>query len=187
MAKTKKSNKQIIPNEIVVNKIYMIRGMKVMLDKDLAALYEVETRVFNQAVKRNIERFPNDFMFQLTRLEYNFLRSQFVTLENKGRGKYSKYLPLAFTEQGVAMLSGIINSEKAIAMNIAIMRAFVEIRRMALNNKLIADKLNKIEDRLGSHDDQLKQIYQAIEDLLEEKVEQKDWNNRQRIGFIKDK
>ena len=84
------------------------------------------------------------------------------------------------------MLSGIINSEKAIAMNIAIMRAFVEMRRMALNNKLIADKLNKIEDKLGSHDNQLKQIYQAIEDLLEEKVEQKDWNNRKRIGFRPD-
>ena len=84
------------------------------------------------------------------------------------------------------MLSGIINSEKAIAMNIAIMRAFVEMRRMALNNKLIADKLNKIEDKLGSHDNQLKQIYQAIEDLLDEKVEQKDWNNRKRIGFRPD-
>ena len=179
MAKTKKSDKQIIPNEIVVNKIYMIRGMKVMLDKDLAALYEVETKRFNEQVKRNISRFPDDFMFRLTKEEFANLRSQIATSSWGG----TRYLPLAFTEQGVAMLSGIINSEKAISMNIAIMRAFVEMRRMALNNKLIADKLNKIEDKLGSHDNQLKQIYQAIEDLLEEKVEQKDWKNRKRIGF----
>ncbi len=182
MAKTKKSDKQIISNEIIVNKIYIIRGMKVMLDKDLAALYEVETRVFNQAVKRNIERFPDDFMFQLDKKEFEILKSHFVISSWGGTRK----LPYAFTEQGIAMLSGIINSEKAIAMNIAIMRAFVEMRRMALNNKLIADKLNKIEDKLGSHDNQLKQIYQAIEDLLEEKVEQKDWNNRKRIGFRPD-
>ncbi len=184
MAKAKHHTNQIIPSEIVVNKIYIIRGMKVMLDKDLAALYEVETKVFNQAVKRNIQRFPEDFMFQLAKTEANEIsRSQFVTLK---KGKNLKYLPFAFTEQGVAMLSGVINSEKAIAMNIAIMRAFVEIRRMALNNKLIADKLNKIENKLGSHDNQLKQIYQAIEDLLQEKVEQKDWKNRKRIGFKPD-
>ena len=181
MAKSKKSDKQIIPNEIVVNKIYMIRGMKVMLDRDLAALYEVETRVFNQAVKRNIERFPDDFMFQLSKQEFENWKSQIVISNSEKMGL--RKLPYAFTEQGVAMLSGILNSEKAIAMNIAIMRAFVEMRRMASNNKLIADKLNKIEDKLGSHDDQLKQIYQAIEDLLEEKVEQKDWNKRKRIGF----
>lgn len=184
MAKTKKSDKQILPNEIVVNKIYIIRGMKVMLDRDLAALYEVETRVFNQAVKRNIERFPDDFMFQLSKQEFENWKSQIVISNSEKMGL--RKLPYAFTEQGIAMLSGIINSEKAIAMNIAIMRAFVEIRRMALNNKLIADKLNKIEDKLGTHDDQLNQIYQAIEDLLEEKVEQKDRSNRKRIGFRPD-
>lgn len=184
MAKTKKSDKQIIPNEIVVNKIYIIRGMKVMLDRDIAALYEVETRVFNQAVKRNIERFPDDFMFQLSKQEFEIWKSQIVISNSEKMGL--RKLPFAFTEQGIAMLSGIINSEKAIAMNIAIMRAFVEMRRMALNNKLIADKLKKIEEKLGSHDNQLKQIYQAIEDLLEEKLVQKDWNNRKRIGFRPD-
>lgn len=181
---SKTSNKQVIPNEIVVNKIYIIRGMKVMLDRDLAALYEVETRVFNQAVKRNIKRFPADFMFQLSKQEFENWKSQIVISNSEKMGL--RKLPYAFTEQGVAMLSGIINSEKAIVMNIAIMRAFVEMRRMALNNKLIADKLNKIEDKLGSHDDQLNQIYQAIEDLLEEKVEQKDRSNRKRIGFRPD-
>ena len=182
MAKAKHHTNPIIPNEIVVNKIYTIRGMKVMLDKDLAVLYQVETFRLNEAVKRNISRFPDDFMFQLTKDEFQNLISQIAISSWGGTRK----LPYAFTEQGIAMLSGIINSEKAIAMNIAIMRAFVEMRRMALNNKLIADKLNKIEDKLGSHDNQLKQIYQAIEDLLDEKVEQKDWNNRKRIGFRPD-
>lgn len=121
MATAKSTVEQSIPEELVINKIYVIRGIKVMLDRDLAALYEVETKRFNEQVKRNIERFPEDFMFQLTPDEHQSLRSEFATLETD-RGKYSKYLPLAFTEQGVAMLSGIINSEKAVAMNTAIMR-----------------------------------------------------------------
>ena len=182
MPKAKQHIKELIPSEIIANKIYFIRGMKVMLDKDLAALYEVETRVFNQSVKRNIERFPEDFMFQLNSKEFEILISQFVTSSWGGTRK----LPYAFTEQGVAMLSGVINSSKAIAMNIAIMRAFVEIRKMALNNKLIADKLILIENKIGSHDEQLKQIYEAIENLLDEKVEQKQWNDRKRIGFKPD-
>ena len=169
MSKAKRNIEKLIPDEIIINRIYIIRVVKVMLDKDLAAMYEVETKVFNQAVKRNIERFPEDFMFQLTRKEVIAIsRSQIVTLK---QGQNIKYLPYAFTEQGIAMLSGVVNSGKAIAMNIAIMRAFVEIRRMALNNKLIADKLNQIEKKLGTHDEQLNQIYEAIENLLEEKVE----------------
>ena len=176
--------KEIIPCEIIVNKIYIIRGMKVMLDKDLAALYEVETKYLKRQVNRNIERFPEDFMFQLAKEEYNFLRSQIGTLENTGRGQFSKFVPYVFTEQGVAMLSGVINSEKAIAMNITIMRAFVEIRRMALNNKMIANKLNQIELKLGTHDEQLNQIYEAIENLLDDKVEKQSLpKNRKRIGF----
>jgi hypothetical protein len=184
MPKAKQNKKQIIPNEILANKIYNIRGMKVMLDRDLAALYEVETRVFNQAVKRNIERFPEDFMFQLNKKEFENWKSQIVISNSEKMGL--RKLPYAFTEQGIAMLSGVINSEKAIAMNIAIMRAFVEMRRMALNNKLIADKLILIENKIGSHDEQLKQIYEAIENLLDEKVEQKSWNSRKRIGFRPD-
>jgi len=183
MAKFTPITSTALPDENIISKIYFLRGQKVMLDKDLASLYEVETRVFNQAVKRNSERFPEVFMLQLTKDKYSFLRSQFVTLENTGRGKYSKYLPYAFTEQGVAMLSGIINSPKAIAMNIAIMRAFVQIRKVILQNSKIAEQLNKLETRLGEHDAQLNGIYDAIENLLDDKVEKQTWENRKRIGF----
>lgn len=110
---------------VIQNKVYTLRGCKIMLDFDLAELYEIETKVLKQAVRRNIERFPDDFMFELTKEEYGFLRSQIVTLE-KGKGRYSKYLPFAFTEQGVAMLSSVLNSYKAIQVNITIMRAFAQ-------------------------------------------------------------
>lgn len=187
MAKAKQHTTQIIASEIIVNKIYIIRGVKVMLDKDLAALYEVETKRFNEAVKRNIERFPEDFMFRLTREEYNSLRSQIATLDDKGRGKYSKYLPYAFTEQGVAMLSGVINSSKAIAMNIAIMRAFITMRKMILNNKSIEEKFAEIDDKFKTQDIQFSQIYEAIENLLDDKVEKESLpKNRRRIGFKPD-
>jgi hypothetical protein len=115
-----------LPPERVESRIYLIRGEKVMLDEDLAALYEVEVKVLNQAVKRNIERFPEDFMFQLASGEAAPLRSQTVTL-NAGRGQHRKYLPYAFTEQGVAMLAGVLRSERAVLVNIEIMRAFVRI------------------------------------------------------------
>jgi hypothetical protein len=166
-----------------------------MLDKDLAALYETELKVLNQAVKRNIERFPADFMFQLTKEEYDSLRSQFATLDasqslwsqnvtlETGRGKHSKYLPYVFTEQGVAMLSGVVNSEKAIKMNIAIMRAFVEIRRIIYKQVDLKQQLQEIKDRLGEHDVQLTQIYDAMENLLDEKASQRKWDDRERIGF----
>ena len=116
----------------IQNKIHEVRGYKVMLDFDLAEIYGTETKVLKQSVRRNIERFPDDFMFELTRDEYNSLRSQFVTLEI-GRGKYSKYQPFAFTEQGVAMLSSVLNSKTAIVKNINIMRAFVAVRQLLLN------------------------------------------------------
>ncbi len=179
MAKSVKSKSVHIPGEIVVNKIYVIRGIKAMIDRDLATLYEVETKVFNQAVKRNIDRFPEDFMFQLTKEEAANLRSQFVTSSWGG----ARYLPFAFTEQGVAMLSGIINSPRAVQMNIAIMRAFVALRKMAMTNKLVAEKLLKIEEKLGSHDVQLKGIYDAIENLLDKKADERKWEDRERIGF----
>ncbi len=180
----------------IQNRIYEIRGERVMLDFDLSRLYEVETKVLNQAVKRNIKRFPADFMFQLTKEEFEslkfqwetsdsnspFLRSQFVTLET-GRGKYTKYMPYAFTEQGIAMLSGILNSDKAISMNIAIMRTFVEIRKILLEQPDLKEQLNEIKQRLGEHDVQLNSIYDAMENLLDEKAAQKKWEHRVRIGF----
>jgi phage regulator Rha-like protein len=148
LPKQNKNITKLIPVEIIINKMYIIRGVKVMLDKDLAAIYEVETKRFNEADKKNIERFPDDLKFQLTREENNSLRLKFETLYEKGCGKYSKFLPNAFTQQGGAMLCVIINSSKAIAMNIAIMRAFVEMRKVVLNNKSIAKKLKQIKYKL---------------------------------------
>lgn len=178
----------------IQNRIYELRGERVMLDRDLAALYETETKALNLAVKRNIRRFPKDFMFQLTKEEYEGLRFQIETsvknneplrLQNetsKGRGG-ARYLPHAFTEQGVAMLSGILNSDKAINMNIAIMRAFVEIRRIALRKGDVVLQLKQIQQRIGEHDIQLNGIYDAIENLLDEKAAQVKWEERERIGF----
>lgn len=179
----------------IQNRIYEIRGERVMLDRDLAVLYEIDVKVLNQAVKRNIRRFPKDFMFQLTKGEFEELRfqietseitkssrSQIVTLKT-GRGSNIKYLPYAFTEQGVAMLSGILNSEKAIAMNIAIMRAFIEIRRILIEGNDLRVQLKEIKERLGEHDAQLNAIYDAMENLLDEKAAQRKWEERKRIGF----
>jgi len=169
-----------------------------MLDRDLASLYEIETKALNLAVKRNIKRFPKDFMFQLTKDEFEDLRLQIETLEKtdnplrlqnetlkKGRGRHTKYLPYAFTEQGVAMLSGILNSDKAINMNIAIMRAFVEVRRVLLLQNDLKEQLKQIRERIGEHDVQLNQIYDALENLLDEKAAQRKWEERERIGFKK--
>ena len=186
----KKYNMRIIKS--IQNRIYEIRGEKVMLDFDLAALYEVETRVLNQAIKRNIKRFPKDFMFQLSYEEFENLRfqieaseksmsSQFVMTYSKKRPKTA--LPYAFTEQGVAMLSGILNSDKAIAMNIAIMRAFVEIRRVLIQEGDLREQLKQIKERIGEHDSQLNQLYDAMENLLDENAAQKKWEDRRRIGF----
>jgi phage regulator Rha-like protein len=167
---------------IIQQKIYEVRGYKVMLDFDLADLYEVETKIMNQAVKRNIDRFPEDFMFKLTPTEWQLLRSQFVTLE-VGRGKFSKYLPYAFTEHGVTMLASILKSQKAVQMNIAIVRAFIALREYVLNYKELAGQINELREKTGDHDAQLSQIYEAIEKLLNHKSAEEDWKDRQRIGF----
>jgi phage regulator Rha-like protein len=168
-----------------------------MLDRDLASLYETETKALNLSVKRNIKRFPSDFMFRLSGEEFESLKFQFETSESDnslrlqnetlkmGRGQHSKYLPYAFTEQGVAMLSGVLNSDKAISMNIAIMRAFVEVRKVLVRQSDLKEQLKEIKERLGEHDAQLNQIYDAMENLLDEKAAQKKWEARQRIGFKK--
>ena len=179
----------------IQNRIYEIKSVRVLLDRDLAALFETETKALNQAVKRNFKRFPKDFMFCLTLKEYDFLRfqnetledtpslrSQIVTLDSR-RGKYSKYPPYAFTEQGVAMLSGILNSNKAIIMNITIMRAFVEVRKILLLQTNLKEQIKQIREKLGDHDAQLNQIYDAMENLLDEKAAQRKWEDRDRIGF----
>jgi len=168
---------------IIYQKIYELRGQKVMLDYDLAELYEVPTRILNQAVKRNYKRFPEDFMFQLTRDEYDSLRSQFVILESPGRGNYSKYNPYAFTEHGVTMLASVLKSDKAIEMNLVIVRAFIALRQFALTYKDLERKIQEIWLTVGSHDEQLKRINAAIEGLLSGKMEKQSWDERDRIGF----
>jgi len=150
-----------------------------MIDYDLASLYGIETKVLKQAVRRNIDRFPADFMFELTQDEYNSLRSQIVTLE-VGRGKYSKYLPFAFTEQGVAMLASILTSLTAIQVNIAIVRAFVLMRQYALTNKELTTKLNELESR---HDKQFEDVYEAINFLLEKEKQKVGKDKRTKIGY----
>lgn len=158
-----------VPVEHITQSILVLRGHKVLLDEDLAELYGVEIRVLVQAVKRNLARFPEDFMFQLTAPEWAALRSQFVTLK-AGRGQHRKYLPYAFTEQGVAMLSSVLRSERAIAVNIQIMRAFVRMRELLASNKELAHRLEELEARLEkkltTHDQAILAILSAIRKLM---------------------
>ncbi len=154
----------VIPSEAVEQKIHLIRGEKVMFDSDLAELYEVETKVLNQAVRRNPGRFPEDFMFQLTDAEAQHLRSQFVTSKVKRGGR--RYLPYVFTEQGVAMLSSVLRSERAVQVNIAIMRAFVKLRELMATHKELAEKIGALERKHDAHDEQIRKIFEAIRLLL---------------------
>ncbi len=165
--------------QAIQTKIYELRGQKVMLDYDLAELYEVETKRLKESVKRNSRRFPPDFMFEITREEYHLLRSQFATLE-PGKGKHSKYLPHAFTEQGVAMLSGVLNSDKAIDVNITIMRAFIALKQFALTNTELNNKLKELEE---SYDKQFKDVYEAIDYLLQKDKQDISQKERKRIGY----
>ena len=167
--------------EVIQQKIYEVRGQRVMLDMDLAQLYEVETRILNQAIKRNIESFPGDFMFRLTKKEWQDMSSQIVMTSISKRPKTA--IPYAFTEHGVTMLASVLKSPKARKMNIAIVRAFIALRKLVLENNEVLEQLNQLKGRLGEHDVQLNQIYDAIENLLDEKVDQKKWEERGRIGF----
>lgn len=172
--------KEIIPASRIAQSIYLLRGQKVMLDSDLAALYGVETRVLNQAVKRNVSRFPNDFMFRLSGEEIKLLRSQIVILDTQSgqrplsrshfvtlkRGQHFKYRPYAFTEQGVAMLSSVLNSTRAVKVNIAIMRAFVKLRETFETNRELARKFSDLEKHVGKHDEKIDAILEAIRQLM---------------------
>lgn len=171
--KRKKTMSDLIPqagsivNEIIENKILLIRGYKVMLDKDLAELYGVKTKVLNQAVKRNIKRFPFDFMLKLTKEE----KDEVVTIcDHLKVLKFSPQLPYAFTEQGVAMLSTVLNSERAIKVNIGIMRVFVNIRKLVSSNKIILNKLNQLEEEVKSHDKKIRTIFEIIHKPLDTKL-----------------
>ena len=160
---TGKLPKEIVLEKKIENKIYLIRGKRVMLDKDLAELYGVKTKALNQAVKRNIERFPEYFMFQLTKKEAEILRSQIVTLK---QGEHLKYLPYVFTEQGVAMLSSVLNSRRAIQVNIQIMITFTKLREMITNHKELAEKLKQLESKVEKHDSEIQSIFNAIRQLM---------------------
>ncbi len=167
---------ELVPVERIERKIYLIRGQKVMLDRDLAELYGVETKVFNQAVKRNLNRFPDDFMFQLVLSELNALRSHFVTLK---RGEHSKYLPHAFSEGGVAMLSGVLNTERAIQVNIQIIRIFIQLRIEQGAQLFVLNQLNKHETKLMQHEHKLDEVFQVLDDLRPEPEAPK----KKKIGF----
>jgi len=167
--------------QVIQKKIYEIRGQKVLFDYDLAELYETQTKRLKEAVRRNIDRFPRDFMFELTRDEYNSLRTQIASLEI-GRGTFSKFNPFAFTEQGVAMLSGVLKSRKAIEVNIAIMRAFVFIRQYALTHKDLTEKLKELETKYNR---QFADVYEAIKYLMDDKQNRDEWKKRRQIGFKK--
>ena len=169
--------RELIPVEMIERKIYLIRGHKVMLDRDLAELYGVETRVLNQAVRRNIDRFPDDFMFSLTRDEIMNL-SQIVI---SSRIKHAPNV-FVFTEQGVAMLSTALNSERAIQVNIAIMRAFVKLREILSTHKELAHKLTQLEQKIEKHDEEIKLIFDAIRQLMSLPVPKK-----RKIGFHREK
>ena len=169
------------PSEYIAKKIFVIRGLSVMLDSDLALLYQVKTMVLNQTVRRNIDRFPVDFMFQLNRKEYTNLISQIVISSREMHGGRRK-LPYVFTEQGVAMLSSVLRSKRAIKMNIAIMRVFVEIRKILETESGLAEEIRKINVRVNKHEHKLEEIYRAIRRLLTHKVIDK----KKKIGFKTD-
>lgn len=164
--------------QTIQNRIYEITGQKIMLDFDLAELYEVETRVLNQAVKRNINRFPERFMFQLNAKEWETMLSQIVMTYPKKRPKTA--LPLVFTENGVTMLASVLRSDKAIKMNIAIVEVFISLKEFALNYKDIADKIKEMEKK---YDKQFKDVYEAINYLLKKDTQEIEQRERKRIGF----
>ena len=157
----------LVSAEVIATRILIIRGKRVMLDTDLALLYGVKTGRLNEQVKRNIKRFPEDFMFQLTRTELDSLRSHFATLNvGSKRGRHVKYLPYVFTQEGVAMLSSVLNSKRAIQVNILIMRAFVKLRSILSAHKELAFKLKELESKIEEHDADIKDIFEAIRQLI---------------------
>lgn len=168
-----KQNNSLVPTEIVISKIFLVRGKKIMLDKDLAELYGVETKSFTRSIKRNSERFPSDFMFQLNKNEFENLRNQFGTSSWGGR----RYLPYVFTEQGVAMLSSVLNSQKAIQVNIQIIRTFTKLRELISTNKQLKKKIELMERK---YDTRFSQVFEVLKQLIKEKSK-----TGEQIGFRK--
>ena len=172
------SQELIIPNEIITNKIYFIRGQKVMIDIDLATLYAVETKQLKRQVRRNLERFPEDFMFELTDVEYEILRSQFGTSSWGG----NRYLPLVFTEQGIAMLSSVLNSPMAINVNIQIIRVFTKIREALSDNLSVKLEIEEIKKKLTNHDKNIELVFSYLDELIDKK---ENVLERTKIGYKK--
>ena len=207
MPKQKTNISPFTPNATIIRKIYFVRNQKVMLDFDLASLYEVETKALNQAVKRNADKFPEDFMFRLATKEWITMRSQIVASSSQNidiqvsenmrsqivtasqKKRNTAITPYAFTEHGVTMLASVLKSERAVKMSIAVVRAFIELKKSALQYSQLASQIEALRLHLGEHDVQLKSIYDAIENLLDDKVEKQSLNNistRKRIGFRPD-
>ena len=171
-------NKEMkVLDEYIIQQIYIIREQKVMIDRDLAKLYGVETKQLKRQVQRNLKRFPKDFMFELTEKENEILRRQFGTL---GWGTYSKYLPMAFTEQGVAMLSSVLNSDKAVEVNIQIIRVFTKMRQMLADNTEVRLEIEKIKKKLDNHGKNMEIVFQHLDELIEKKENKKP---RKLIGY----
>jgi phage regulator Rha-like protein len=166
-----------VPDELVMAKIYYIRGQKVMLDRDLAELYGVETKQLKRQVKRNLNRFPEDFMFELSSTENTSLRSQIGTLK---RGEHSKFLPYAFTEHGILMLSSVLNGEKAVAVNIRIMRIFAKIRQALTDTTELRLAIEQIRHKTDNNTKNIELVFQYLDELLDKKEHSK---NRERIGY----
>ena len=180
-----KNNSSLIAEEVIISKIYTIRGKQVMLAQDLAELYEVETKVLNQQVKRNIGKFPERYMFQLTKDEYDRLRSQFVTLK---RGQHVKYLPYAFTEHGILMLSSVLNSERADKVNMLIIDTFVKLRELMFIHKDVVHQLEQVQNKLAEHDGQIMVIFEYLKQIEQAKQKELEQGQRKVIkGYRKDK
>jgi len=172
----KKETITTIPDDIISSKIYLIRGKKVMIDHDLATLYRVETKALKQAVRRNIERFPDDFMFELNNKEFTILRSQIVTSSWGG----SRYLPMAFTEQGVAMLSSVLRSDRAIMMNIQIMRVFTKVRELLMDTLNLRIEIEEIKKQIANHDKNIELVFNYLDELIQQHESPQP---RKAIGF----
>ncbi len=177
-------NKPMIPDEVVMTKIYYIRGNKVMMDRDLAELYGVETKRLKEQVRRNIDRFPEDFMFEMTKDELENWRSQFATSNSEKMGM--RVPPFMFTEHGVLMLSSVLNSKRAIEMNIQIMRVFTKMKEMIFNHAELLARLESIEQKLEGHDHEIKVLFEYLKKLMEEKELRIGQENRKRIGYKND-
>ena len=169
-----------IPDEVLMDKIHIIRGLKVMLDRDLSELYEVETKRLKESVRRNIDRFPEDFMFELSEEEDKYFKDN---ISSGGRGQHPKYPPFAFTEHGVLMLASVLNSGRAAQINIQVVRVFIKMREMLLENRSIHNQLEMIQEKLAEHDEKIILLFEYLKQLDREKQQMTDQHKRKRIGY----